>query len=477
MSLQRTPDAISFDAPLGPRLARALAEVSRALERQAPDEAWAALCPFAAQVTEDRELAMAWLTLLRITPRREGLLADVRRIADRWPNDAAVVATGCDALIRAAELRGADEPFAGDGPAATAADLALRCLAALQPADRARAAIGGYLHMGRANALRLAHQYDEALVAGRAALATDAANGEWWWNMGLLHKARAAFADALEANERARCLLGDRKGILWNRAICATALGHGAVARDALCALGFPATLSPGGMPQVEHLPLVQVRVASRSSGYEAAQDPMQRAVIFELVWVSPLSPCHGVVQSATQRDAAVDYGDVVLWDGTPIGMGERDGVPVPRFPLLAVLRRGDERKFRFIALEQNAGDTAAFGAELPEGALYFELRAAGEHLCARCANGEPMSTHPHMTPEPHRVVYGKLVVPAAVDLASFRAAFDALARKHPTVQLVVPGLLEALGETAAAGKAHQLWRGLSKSANNAGTKANAGRS
>ena len=33
----------------------------------------------------------------------------------------------------------------------------------------------------------------------------------------------------------------------------------------------------------------------------------------FEVVWVQPLSPCHGVVRSPTQRDAVADFGDVVV--------------------------------------------------------------------------------------------------------------------------------------------------------------------
>jgi len=50
-----------------------------------------------------------------------------------------------------------------------------------------------------------------------------------------------------------------------------------------------------------------------------------------------------------------------------------------------------------------------------------------------------------------------------AVDLKALRADLDAMLKRSPTVQLVVPGLLEAIGDTVAAGKAHQLWRGLEK--------------
>ena len=85
--------------------------------------------------------------------------------------------------------------------------------------------------------------------------------------------------------------------------------------------------------------------------------------------------------------------------------------------------------------------------------------------LCPRCASGEHMRKHEHGTPEEHRLVYGKLVIAGSVDLPAFRGALDAALRRHPGVQLVMPGLLEAIGDTPAAGKAHQMWRGLERSA------------
>jgi len=183
------------------------------------------------------------------------------------------------------------------------------------------------------------------------------------------------------------------------------------------------------------------------------------------LVWVSPASPCHGVVQTPTFREASVDYGDLVLWDGTPIGVTEHEGRPVPRFPLLSKLRAGSERRIRFIALEQDAGDAEGCASALPEPGRLFLQRAQVEMLCPRCAAGDANHQHAHVAPEPHRLVYGKLILPGDVELRQFRSELDAHLRKYPRVQFILPGLHEALGETKAAGKAHQLWRGLERSA------------
>jgi tetratricopeptide (TPR) repeat protein len=445
-----------------------LSQVEQALEAREPARAFAILEPFVAddsQLAREPRLAAVWLTLLRISPGRPGVVEDVRRTLACWPADRALRLAGCDALIRAAELQGPDAPGGSDSPAERAAALAGESLAALTDTERADPQVGGYWLINHANALRLAHHYDDAEPAYQAALALDPNNGDWWFNFGLLCKAQCDFERGLSAAQRARELAGDKRGVLWNIALCATALGRGAQAVEAMRLLGFNARTLDNGMPHVDDLPPLQVRVATVGAGYGFGGAQLDRNVAFELVWVSPASPCHGVVQSATFREASVDYGDVVLWDGTPLGVTQHEGRNVPRFALLSRLRAGDERRMRYMALEQNPGDTQALGATLPNDAQLFVHRAQVEMLCARCASGEHMQKHKHGAPEPHRLVYGKIVVPGDADLASFRSALDACLARHPNVQLVMPGLLEAVGDTRAAGKAHQLWRGLERSA------------
>jgi tetratricopeptide (TPR) repeat protein len=442
-----------------------LVDVDQALAANDAPRAFALLSPFVEQLDRDRRLASVWLTLLRVAPNRATLPDEVKRILTRWPDDRDLALAACDALIRAAERLGPDAPVDSEGPAARAAQLAAQNLEKLTAEQRQDPSIGGYWLMTHANALRLAHLHEAAEKTYTAALELDPNNGDWWFNFGLLHKAQHDFARGLSAAQRAHELLGDRRGVLWNIALCATALGRGDVAVPALRALGFDAQLLPGGMPHVEGLPPLQVRVATRGSGHGFGGADLDRGVAFELVWVSPASPCHGVVQTATFREASVDYGDVVLWDGTPIGVTEHDGKPVPRFPLLSRLRQGDERRLRFIALEQAEGDVQRMAQGLPAEAQLFVHRAQVELLCSRCASGEHMHKHQHTAPEPHRLVYGKIVVPGAVDLQAFRRDLDAHLAQNPSVQLVMPGLFEALGDSPGAGKAHQIWRGLERSA------------
>lgn len=430
-----------------------------ALEQGDAERAWHELEALDPEL--DIRTAGLWLDLLRVSPRRERLEADVLRVLARWPGDAQLVTRACDALIRRAELAPPDEPSPErERLAKAAASAAEQCLGLGSHPEAAE--LRGFLLAARGNALRLLGDYPAAQQSVEAALREDPERGGFWFNLGLVHKASGAWRQALEANQQARARLGDERGPLWNIAICATALGEGAVAVEALRALGQPAELSVSGMPYVPGLPPVCVRAATVGSGVGSSAVP-DRSIGLELLWVTPLSPCHGVVSSPSFRDASTDYGDLVLWDGVPVGASRHEGRLVPRFPLLAVLRKGDEHRIRFVALQQAADQVAALAKELGPGAHLFIHGERIESFCARCASGEAMLKHTHEAPQEHRLVQGKLVLDAATDVTEFRKRLDELLRGHSGVQLVAPRLLELAGDTAAAGIAHRLWRALTK--------------
>ncbi|MDD9940091.1 MAG: tetratricopeptide repeat protein [Myxococcales bacterium] len=426
----------------------ALAAAASALGEGDPVVARARLSPFEPLATTDRQVARSWLELLRQTPGERlasgelEVVARSKRILTAFPNDAELVAIGCDALIREAERLPPDQPPPPAGAAHTAVAIVQRCLESLAQPDRDDSERLGYLQIGLANALRLAHLYDRAGAAYRAALKRGPEHGWWWFNYGLLLKAQGDFKEGLAVNDKALAKLGPERPVLWNIAICATALGEGKRAMEAYQRLGIPCIVNDAGMPQTRDLPAAQVRVASVGPGHAGPTTVPDRAVSFELVWVSPLSPCHGVVQTPTYRQASIDYGDVVLWDAIPVSMGRSGGRQVPRFPLLTRLRQGDEYRFRFIALQRRRGAIEALEGPSLEGGQLFVHRP------------------PEGTEE---LLYGKLVLPASTDLATFRQAFTERIQSIAGLELVVPEMLEALGDTAAAGKAHTMWRGLER--------------
>jgi tetratricopeptide (TPR) repeat protein len=400
----------------------------------------------------DRDSSFAFAELLALDPGRGDVLPTAERIATTFARDPELMIALTASLLRVAEQKPADEPPFEQGAAHLAAGIAQRCFEALPGELRTTPEIGGYLQINLADALRMmGPTFDaDAHQAYQLALTIDDTNGWWWFQLGLLHKWRGRFTEGLEANEKARARLGDLKPVLWNLAICATALGRGELAVEAWRKLGIESQPSSSGLPYVADMPPMQVRVATL--GEETGQnDPLPAsAVTFEVVWVQPLSPCHGVVQSPTARRASVDYGDVVLWDGAPVRIGEIEGRQVPVFPLLWILRRGEERRLRFVGMAKDAQAIDAVAGALPEDVhmIVFDRR--------RDAVGATL-------------FYGKLIAPAGRDLTSVRDALDRAVRSQPSFTLAIPQLYELLGDTPQAGKAHQAWGGIEKAAESKG--------
>jgi hypothetical protein len=436
------------DAMHGPRVVAAALAAAGAGERE---RAWALFGQFQQDVASSRAAALAFAELLDGDPAYAEALNVAERIVGGFGSDPEVVIKLSAALLRVAELRPADEPPFEKGPAHLAAGACQRCFEQLDGKARMDPNLGGYLQINLADCLRMmGPDHDEdALNAYKVALAIDDRRGSWWFNLGLLHKWRGRFREGLDANQKAYARLGAQRHVLWNLAICATALGEGKLALEAWQKIGVQGELSAGGMPYVPDMPPMQVRVATL--GEETGQnDPLPaQAVTFEVLWVQPLSPCHGVIQSPTARRASVDYGDVVLWDGAPVRLnrvGERD---VPVFPLLWILRPGDERRLRFVGMEKQRGAAEALDLGEDTKLVVFDRRSspAGDaHL-----------------------FYGKLIVPGARDLNEVRRALETGLRTKAGLTLAVPQLYELLGDAPQAGKAHQAWGGIERSAEKQG--------
>ena len=352
------------------------------------DSAWEALLQRRKRMGSDRKLAELALGLIQQMGNGPAQREVLRELADAWSNDWRLTLVAASLLIEQAGRRGMDEPtLTEDGPASWAAKAVQRALAVLGDAEGQDADVAGNLYATLGNALRLCGpgRDAEAQEAFTRAIELDPERGEWWYDAGLLDKWRGRFDDGYAANEQARMRLGPQRPVLWNLAICATAIGKSEEAVEVWEEIGVPARLDRSrGMPYVAGLPPLLLRVLSRTSPTDATALLPDKSVGFELVWTAPLSPCHGVVQSPTFRDAPIDYGDLVLWDGAPVAahqVSADDAVPV--FPLLEVLRPGDERRWAFVALEREPGALEGLEQALPEGTRVFVQQERVGHHCA----------------------------------------------------------------------------------------------
>lgn len=445
--------------------------LERALAAQSPVEVFETLEPLRAKIGKDRDIAETWLTLLQASPSRRSLRDEVQTVFGAFPDDEELACLGLRALLRSDERRGPDEPAPADAPSRLVLALGAAWLArAERDASPRRAEF--HVLMGNAHRRLGAAHEAEAMAHFERALALDPGRGDAYFDLGLAYKWSARFEEAADAFDKAAARLGRSRAVLFNLAVCATARGDGAAAAAIWRELGhrveieaeavegtLPTVLGPMGEP----LDPVLVRVPSRDAGH-ASLGPLQLphgSVAFELVGLARLSPCHGVVRTPTARAAVVDYGDLVLFDPAPVTTIRQERGVRTVHPLLGVLVRGDERRFAFLALEQEEGGVADLGRGLPEGCLWYLHDVRVDRVCPRCAAGDTFRPHRHERPEERRAVRGKLVVPAKVDLAEVERALSRA--KGSDVSIAMPALYEHLGLTAEAGRHHKRWGAIER--------------
>jgi hypothetical protein len=219
----------------------------------------------------------------------------------------------------------------------------------------------GPLHFGLARICAQAGPAfdDRACAAFEIALNAAPAAGDWWLTCARFHLLRRRYALAQVAAGQAHRHLPERsvEQAIFVAASAATGAGEGAAALEGWQAIGRTGQLDADGLPRIEGLTPVEVRLAADEGAGEA-------------VWVQPHSPCHGRVMSPTILDCEADFDDRVLWDGVPLGFREVDGERVPLFRCIARLRSGSARTIRYQT--RDTLDLDAVHAGLPGGCFLY---------------------------------------------------------------------------------------------------------
>lgn len=395
-------------------------------EAGAYGDAWAALLPHGAEVDTRLELAWAWLVLLERTWAVAPPEADVTaRLLERWPERPDFALQLAQTLIARVDGRVVDRDVGAEDPAIVAAALLERTLAAIarEPDAEPEAELMARLFGWLGTALRLAgpSHDDAARRAFEAAIARAPEHGGRRFDLGLHHKNRGRWAEALECFEAAAARGAAREPTQWNIAIAATALGRGATAQAAWSALGLETRLGPDGLPALAEAGRAKVRLSSRPVGGPVLDGPLA----YEDVWVAPQSPCHGWVLTPPSRPTSAAYGDVVLWDGAALEASRAPGAPLT-FPMLARLRAGDARTFEFVAREPEPGALLRATSRWPD--------AVGVHVFEDAQ-------------APSGALRGVVIVEVEATAAEALALVDALAGP-PGLALASTALVEAAGAT-----------------------------
>lgn len=421
-------------------------------------DAWGVIEPLTANVGSDIEVARLWSALAVLAPEQDDRMAEAAvEIISRYPGELSLLSTAASLLLMVAEGRPFDEAPLANGPARIAADTISGLIAGLTPQQREDPSIAAHLYSELAMALRLTGSQDDdaALEAMNHALRLDPGNVSSWYRLGLIHKWRGRWSEGVEANLRARGP-GQEEGVLWNLAICAMGAGDRALAAGVMKELGMIGTIGEDGV-FTGSFDSSQVRVSTLGEGVDPAAHVVGSDPAFENLWIERLSYVHGKIKNASIYDLPVDYGDIVLFDGNPVGWRDDGQTRTPRFPLLQKLRPGAFRRYRFLARQPRAGFFSDLTKSLPEETFFYVHDEQVNLLCDSCAR-EGKIVHDHSKPESF-LVSGKFVVPEPHFDAALVETLENLAGAD--AYLAIPQLFHDLGDTARAERDEERWREL----------------
>jgi hypothetical protein len=200
-----------------------------------------------------------------------------------------------------------------------------------------------------------------------------------WYNLGLVHKYRGAWQEALRCTRRATELDPQDGDAWWNHGIAATALGRWEEAREAWRGCGVD--LAAGDGPPSMALGMVPIRLAPAGAS--------------EVVWCDRIDPARAVIRNVPLAASGRRWRDVVLHDGAVNGYRSVDGREYGVFDELGLLEPSGYRTYEVRLQGVREEDQARLGglAEVLEAAAENWSRSI-RYLCRQCSEGRPHGEH-----------------------------------------------------------------------------------
>jgi hypothetical protein len=143
------------------------------------------------------------------------------------------------------------------------------------------------------------------------------------FNMGVVHKFRAQWAESVACFEEVLRHRPKDRAAAWNLGIAATAMEDWSRARQAWAAVGFELPDGEGDFGAESEPTPIRLPVLN------------QEGVSSEVVWGLRFCPARVVVRGLPYFAKSATFGDVVLIDGVPSGETGFQGKNVPIFPAL----------------------------------------------------------------------------------------------------------------------------------------------
>lgn len=251
------------------------------------------------------------------------------------------------------------------------------------------AAVGLYAHPMTEDALREGYERFEAAreALGDGRLEEARAGFEraielgWettnaWFDLGLVHKFRRAWAESVRCNRRALELDASNEEAAWNLGVAATALRDWDVARSAWQRLGLD--VGADGPPAADY-GIGPVRLNATPDGEG------------EVVWGHRIDPCRMRLASVPLPESGHRWGDVVLHDVVPRGERRVGDRAFPVFDEIARMDPSPHVTHRAWVTATTESDLDALREAAEVAGLGVEdWTASIRFVCVRCSLSSP---------------------------------------------------------------------------------------
>ena len=363
-----------------------------ALAKEQPEKAAEILAPYVSLTLEDEEIARVWCAMMGFVDDAGHLDRELRRLAIRWAAHGEIVLEMGRAIARYWNRQpGPLKPADREGLIGLGVDLIEHCLSEAPPTQPRERAL---LFVQRAYLLSWAGPQgdDQALQDLEVALTLVPDLTEGWFRLARLHLSRGKWGKAAVASQEGLERGGDPQRLGWNLAVALTGLGN----NDLDLNLSLPEAWSLAGHEELAEMGVEDSDGRLIAKGFDrqlvaltsymvnlGGGWDLERTWESEVVWVQPLSPCHGRILHPTAGKFPADFDDVVIWDPQPTRFTVFEGEERAVMKAIAILSLGAAISRPCLKPRLTKKQRDRLNQRLPQGVLFHQAED-GEELTGK---------------------------------------------------------------------------------------------
>ena len=379
------------------------------LQQKKPADACHILAPWVQHTQTNQAVAEVWAAMLGYVEEEEAyLIKEVKRMAYFWTQEARIVILLAQAILQWRVKQNTLQDVARpDGLIALVIEVVNLCLTDAAPSDVQQRA---QLYNVRAQLLSYGDMQAEELALESFEIALSLhAQPQMWYHLARLHFVRARWHKSVMSCLQALHMGLDAKPLY---ACMAWALNARGLGQEEILDHQNSISIQDQVIEQDQEL-LVQVwkqlehdelhfHPQQKRYVFNAKVDPILVAIhthmvspgghydleaqwAEEIVWVQPMSPCHGRILHPPITLNVVGFDDLIVWDAQPALFEEIEGEEQVIMKAVACLQKGKAHTRLYPKPKLSAEQLTTLNEHLPSGCFYYQSPAGPDQHGALC--------------------------------------------------------------------------------------------